>query len=231
LRGALSYKLTSIFKYIPEQYLEAFLNNGELLFRSLSYFQHYEDNVRGDKSEGARLYKPESALEITKTQTGEKVLLTGGAFQSNVDADNIFIFCASRVLSKDLASAFNCNICVEITSIATLLSKIRASLLIRPSIKNKTLLFGDVAYYDMRNPPIIDWAIPEKIVMSKLDAFKTQNEFRISYCLNNAFDIKQTTQTIKINAHTTSTIIKNHPSQLLKVGSIRKICKIHSMGD
>ncbi len=42
-----------IYKYLPSKYLNEFLDEGLFLFRSLSYFQDYEDDkVRGDEYEG-----------------------------------------------------------------------------------------------------------------------------------------------------------------------------------
>lgn len=40
----------SLFKYFPSHHLNAFVERGELLFRSLSYFRNYEElKVRGDR--------------------------------------------------------------------------------------------------------------------------------------------------------------------------------------
>ena len=40
---------------MPEKYVATFLKKGEILFRSLSYFQDYEDINRGDEFEGVKL--------------------------------------------------------------------------------------------------------------------------------------------------------------------------------
>ena len=224
-------KLPSIFKYIPEQYLETFLKKGELLFRSLSYFQDIEDKSRGDEFEGTNLYKPDSALELTKVETGEKILLPEASFQSSVNRDDIFVFCASTVLSNELATEFKSNVCVEITNIPKFLSGIRASLAIRPSIKDKNLLFGEVNYYEQQNTPITTWALPDKITMSKLITFQKQKEFRFAFAVNNAFHISNTSQTIQIGNQTLRTKLHTYPEKILKIGNITNICKIHRMND
>lgn len=222
---------SSIFKYIPEQYLEAFLKKGELLFRSLSYFQDYEDKSRGDEFEGIKLYKPDSALVVTKVETGEKILLPEASFQSSVNHDDIFVFCTSTILSNSLAIEFKSNICVEITNISKFLSGIRASLAIRSSIKDKMLFFGDVNYYKKQNPPLGDWALPEKIAMSKLDFFQEQREFRFTFAINNAFLVYNASQTIQFGNKMRSTIQRSYPEKLLKIGNITNICKVHRMNN
>lgn len=226
MNGARKLKLPSIFKYLPEQYLEAFLKKGELLFRSLSYFQDYEDISRGDEFEGIRQYKPSSALPVTM-QSGEAQLLPNAAFQSFANSDDIFVFCTSTELSNELAIEFNSNICVEITNVPKFVSCIRASLAIRPSIKNKKLLFGKVNYYNQQHPPIVDWALPEKITMSKLDSFQKQNEYRFAFAINDAFQVGETHHAIQFGDNTKHSKRFEYPQKILKIGNISKLCKIH----
>lgn len=219
--------MPSLFKYMPEKYLDGFLKNGELLFRSLSYFQDYEDTTRGDEFEGVKLYKPTSGLEITKTETGEKILLQDATFKSHVNTDVIFIFCASNLLSNELATDFKSNICVEITNIAKFISGIRGALAVCPSIKDKQLIFGEVNYYPINKPPIIDWALPEKIALSKLDYYQKQCEYRFAFAINNAWHMSNTRQTIDFGSNHTRSMRLVYPEKIFKIGNISKFCKIH----
>jgi len=212
---------------MPEKYLNGFLKNGELLFRSLSYFQDYEDKSRGDEFEGVKLYKPTSGLEITKSETGEKILLPEAAFKSHINTDDIFIFCVSNKLSDELAADFKSNVCVEITNIAKFITGIRGALSIRPSIKDKQLIFGEITYYSSNIPPIIDWALPEKIVLSKLDYYQNQSEYRFAFAINNAWHMSNTKQTISFGCNQSNQIRGNYPEKKLKIGNISKFCKIH----
>lgn len=212
---------------MPEKYLNGFLKNGELLFRSLSYFQDYEDTDRGDMFEGARLYKPTTGLEITKSETGEKILLPEATFKSHISTDDIFIFCTSNKLSNELATNFKSNVCVEITNIAKFISGIRGALSIRPSIKDKQLIFGEVNYYSINNPPIIDWALPEKIALSKLDCYRNQSEYRFAFAINNAWHMSNTKQAIDFGGNRVNKIRDKYPEKKLKIGNISKFCKIH----
>jgi len=136
-----------LYKYLPENYVDAFVREGAILFRALSYFRDYEDaQVRGDKFEGAKLYRPPRGLEITLTATGEKRLLPH-SFESTANEDDIFVFCLSTMLSAELAEQFQTSVCVEISNPAKLIAGVRAALLRRPSVKNKMLVHGEVKYY------------------------------------------------------------------------------------
>lgn len=219
--------MTSLYKYIPEQYVGSLLREGAVLFRTLSYFRDYEDaQVRGDEFEGTRLYRPANGLEITLVATQEKVALPH-TFESSANEDDIFVFCLSTILSQELASQFKTNICVEIRNPALFLSKIRGALSRRPSIKNKLLVHGEVNYYEPHVPPVVDWALPERITMSKLQQFRSQQEYRIAFSVNGAFDIENTR--LQLAAPGTSRSRRNtvYPECQFKLGNISKICRVH----
>jgi hypothetical protein len=66
----------SLYKYYDNcGWAEAFLD-GELLFRSLSYFRDYEDeSVRRDPNEGASIFRPEDGLVINNLTQGTTFML------------------------------------------------------------------------------------------------------------------------------------------------------------
>ncbi len=71
----------SLYKYFSERkWAEAFIN-GEVLFRSLSYFRDYEDNnVREDQNEGTSIFRPEGGLIINNLTQGTTFTLQEHAF-------------------------------------------------------------------------------------------------------------------------------------------------------
>ena len=139
--------MTSLHKYLPEQFVRPLLREGAVLFRTLSYFRDYEDaEVRGDEFEGTKLYRPTNGLEVTLVESQEKVVLPH-SFESSTHEDDIFVFCLSTILSQELATQFKTNVCVEIQNPALFISKIRDALSRCPSIKNKMLVHGGVRYY------------------------------------------------------------------------------------
>lgn len=217
----------SLYKYIPAKYVDAFVRDGAILFRALSYFRDYEDaQVRGDEFEGTKVYGPTEGLEITLTSTGEKRVLRH-SFESAVNENDIFVFCLSNIRSAELAEQFQASACVEIINPAKFIAGIRAALLRRPSIKNKMLIHGEVKYYTPDEPPIVDWALPERIAMSKLNIYQLQQEYRLAFAVNGAFEVENTRLRLVPSGERMTRKIMAHPECLLKIGSLARVCKIH----
>lgn len=222
--------MSSLYKYLPAKYVDAFVRDGAVLFRSLSYFRDYEDaQVRGDEFEGTRLHRPHGGLEITLTATQQKVVLPH-SFESSANEDDIFVFCLSTVLSADLAAQFQANACIEIQSPSRFLASVRDALLRRPSIKSKILVHGEVKYYTPDQPPVIDWALPEKIAMSKLSAYMPQHEYRIAFAVNDAFRVENTRLRLVSPGERRAPRAESHPERVFKLGNLTKLCKVHHFG-
>ncbi len=219
--------MTPLYKYIPNQYLNDFVRKGKVLFRALSYFRDYEDaQIRGDEFEGTKLHRPERGLEIMLTKTQERIVLPH-SFESAANEDDIFVFCLSTVLSAELAVQFKVNSCVEIHQPANFISKIRAALALRPSIKDKTLIHGEVNYYTKEDPPIVAWALPERIAMSKLQTYASQHEYRFAFAVNDAFRVKNTRLRLVEPGDRRHPRSFAHPERLLKLGNLKRLCKLH----
>ncbi len=219
--------MSSLYKYLPAKYVDDFVHKGAVLFRSLSYFRDYEDaQVRGDEFEGTRLHRPQNGLEITLTAKQQKVVLPH-SFESTANEDDIFVFCLSTVLSADLAAQFKASACVEIKNPSKFIAGIRAALQRRPSIKNKMLVYGEVKYYTPEEPVIVDWALPEKIAMSKLSVYIPQQEYRIAFAVNDAFRVENTRLRLVAPGERRPPRATSHPERPFKLGSLAKICKVH----
>lgn len=216
-----------LYKYLPSKYVDAFVQSGEVLFRAVSYFRDYEDaQIRGDEFEGTKLYRPQDGLEMTLVETHEKRVLPH-SFESSANEDDIFVFCTSTMLSSELAAQFKADTCVEILSSATFIARVRAALLRRPSIKNKTLVHGEVTYYAANDPPIVDWALPERIAMSKLDGYCSQKEYRMAFSVNDAFKVENTRLRLVAPGERRFPRPSLYPKRLLKLGSLSQLCKTH----
>ena len=197
------------------------------MFRALSYFRDYVDEqIRGDEFEGTKLHRPEHGLEITVARTQDKHILPH-AFESTASEDDIFVFCFSTVLSRDLAAEFKADACIEIHRRDIFLARVRAALARRASIKNKTLVHGEVKYYSKEEPPLADWALPERITMSKLRAYEYQHEYRIAFAINEAFRFENTRIRLVAPGDRRPARSPSSPERLLKVGSLANACRVH----
>ena len=216
-----------LYRYSSAERAEAFVRRGEVLFHALSYFRDYEDNqIRGDEFEGTKLFRPQAGLEITLVGTQEKRVMPH-SFESAANEDDIFVFCMSSIFSSDLAAQFKADACVKISNPARFIAGVRAALLRRPSIKNKTLIHREVTYYSADDPPIVDWALPERIAMSKLNCYRAQNEYRFAFSVNDAFKVENTRLRLVAPGERRPPRASAHTEHLLKLGSLSRLCKIH----
>lgn len=216
-----------IYKYLPREYLNSVLNDGAFLFRSLSYFQDYEDSeIRGDQFEGINKYNRKDGLEINNLTTGSKVK-ENWTFKSMVDAENIFIFSTSTKLSAELAKEFKSDVCIEFTDMGKIINGIRKAVERRKSIKPNKLMVCDINYYHESDSPGINWAFPEKITFRKLECFARQNEYRFAFSKLNALKFGNTKQEIEMATTNKVERVHPYPEYLLKIGNIRKYCVVH----
>jgi hypothetical protein len=221
--------LPPLFKFLPSKYLEPLVGRGELLFRSLSYFRNYEElQVRGDRHEGKRLFSPSPGLEVTKTETGEKLLLPW-SFEASVKDREIFVFCMTLRRTKELADEFKTDACVEILDPVALISKIRSALVLRRWVKHARLLHGAVDYYSPAEPPLAEWAVPERMVMRKTTDYTHQSEYRFAFGRGDALKVNNVETQITATPGQSTPTLEGHPEHVLKVGSLERICRVHTV--
>lgn len=222
-----SLRVPSLYKYLPAKHVDTFVREGAVLFRSLSYFRDYEDaQVRGDEFEGTRLYRPLNGLEVNLVAKQQKVVLPH-SLESSANEDDIFVFCLSTVLSAELAAQFLASSCVEITNPSRLMAGVRGALLRRPSVKSKMVVHGEVRYYAPDDAPMVDWALPEKITMSKLSIYSSQREYRIAFAVNGAFRFQNTRLRLVSPGERVAPRVTSHAERVLKLGSLVKVSKVH----
>ena len=216
-----------LYKYLPLPYAERMLCRGEILFRSLSYFRDIEnDGVRQDDLEGILSHRPPEGLEITDITSGETFRLPH-RFEAEALVDQIFVACFSTELSKDLASEFGADACVEITSDVKLVARVRGALRLRAAVDKKVLPFGLVEYRTGEEPPIVDWALPEKIVMLKRIEYQWQKEFRMAFAVGDAFAVENVSLRLQLGKQSDTSTRQQYPQHLLKLGDMRKFGRLH----
>jgi len=228
--------ILKLFKYLPSKYLDLVLKEGVFLFRTLSYFQDYEDaQVRGDKNEGVLRYSGLDGLLVNNLTTGHS-FKAPWIFKSKVDSEKIFIFSLSKKLCSDLAREFGADACIEFEKPALVISKLITAVHIRKSIKPNRLFHGEVKYYTEQEGPNIDWALPSTIAMRKLACFSRQEEYRFVFSHDNFLKIGKTNQEVEIPSSKREVEIpssnskperENYPEVSLKIGNIKKYCQVH----
>lgn len=170
----------AIFKYFTEEvHALALINKGELMLQPLSHFRGREaDGVRGDPRDGILTYAPKDGL-VMNMEDGRVITLEGGSFNSSVNQNDIFVYCASNQLSADLAERFG-SFCVEIPDPDVLVRRLTLRAHPTSQFDYAQLVSGKVDYREHSREPGVDWALPERLVLIKPEDFEWQDEFRIA---------------------------------------------------
>jgi hypothetical protein len=213
----------SLYKYYSDRkWAEAFLD-GQILFRSLSYFRDYEDkNVRGDQNEGTSIFCPEGGLIVNNITQGTTFTLPRHAFESVAKQEEIFVFCASRSHSDERREKFEAVVCVEILKIKTLCEKIEAALPPEATFRGQR-----VEYYQEAEGGNPRWALPDKIATSKLASYAWQEEYRLLFCLTGALEFENVGLHLVQDSPREAPKRAEHHEYLVNARTLRDICRLH----
>jgi hypothetical protein len=220
----------SWFKLFGEQHWAECFLNGEVLFRSLSYFRDFEDpatkQVIGDRHEGIQAGMPEGGIITTDHVTGKFIRKFEKPFEFNalVRTEDIFVFCVSQYLTDDLAREFRATACIELFNKTQFFARLRAAL---PT--GADLIFGPVRYYDYTSEAHLKallTATPEEIVKSKFSHFEYQNEYRFAFSSNGALDAGSGRLCLRPELNPTPNPAEHHKAPL-NLGDLSDICRLH----
>lgn len=216
-----------LVRYFSQDNARKFLDDGEVLFRTLSYFRDYEDEgVRSDPFEGTLAYRPMDGLRGKLVKTGEEVDLPY-TLESTAREDEIFVYCMSTEVNRAIGQRFGAQVALEITKPHEFLARVRSALAMRRRLRVEKLVHQEVRYYEQHEPPIIDWALPERIAVRKPASFAWQKEYRLAVPAGDAFDVENVQVKLVPLGAPRPPRVHAHPTLLLKVGRLKHICHIH----
>lgn len=221
--------MLTLVRYFSEENARRFLDQGEVLFRALSYFRDYEDDgVRSDEFEGTLVHLPKKGLCATIVASGQQVDLPY-TFESTAREDDIFVYCMSTEVNKNIGQRFEADVAIEITKPQVFLSRVRSALALRRRLSADKLMHQEVCYYERHEPPNVDWALPEQIVMRKPAPFSWQKEYRLAVPLGNAFAVENVQVKLVSLGAPRPPRTQVHPKLLLKLGSLASSCRVHRL--
>jgi hypothetical protein len=221
--------LACLFKYFSKhEYAENFISKGEVYFNSLSYFLSCEEVSKRDPYEDVNVYKPVNGLQVTKVSSHEKFVDPRTLISRLNNPHRIFVFCTSAVLNEQLWKKFNSVSCVEITNREKFKERI-AEAIVKPilRLKNKTLLAGEVEYFNSQDEPGTRHACPDQIVMSKIDEFSHEKEYRFAFAIDKeAFDVDNVSYSLAYDVESPTYTIDY---KVIRLGNLSDICRITSV--
>jgi len=219
-----------LFRYFSRAYASDFVQKGSVLFRSLSYFRDYEEDagIRADEYEGTLVHQTPGGLLINNLTTGKSGTLQY-RLESTAKEDDIFVYCMSTELCPEIAKRFNAEVAVEILDPFKFLARLRTSLSLRRRLRTNQLVHDNVHYYEWHEPPIVDWALPERIAMRKPKPFSWQKEYRFAVPIGDAFRVENVSVNLVPIGAPRKSRSTTHPQQLLRLGNLSKICRVHAI--
>ncbi len=216
----------AIYKYFTEEvHALALVNKGELMMQPLSHFRGREaDGVRGDPYDGILTYAPKDGL-VMNMADGRVITLEGGSFNSSVNHNDIFVYCASNQLSAELAAKFGAY-CVEIPDPDILVRRLKLRAHPTSLFDYEQIVCGKVDYREQSRVPGADWALPERLVLIKPESFAWQDEFRIAVGTRNTMDVENVGLTIQTAP--AEPVFEPVPAPIfLKLGQLADLVTLH----
>lgn len=97
------------FKFMKEEHLKSFLNEGLLFMNTLGFFKGYEEDekeyLRGDKDEGLRSTHDADLTAVT--WNGVNIPCSGTIKTSYAEVEKINLYCLTAISGKDIISSKN----------------------------------------------------------------------------------------------------------------------------
>ena len=226
---------TTLYKYIEAPYAESMIQEGALMFSTLSWFQSIEDPVRGDGLEGTYKYFPAKGLDITKyagvggPPVSQFNLPSYSLVSKAVRCDSIFIYSTSLTPGlTQFDQPGKANVCVEIYNTVRFRQRLRIALN-RRQPRGKTFIHDKVQYYSLEYPPETAHALPDRLTMCKHERFRDQAEYRFAFGIKpDVFDFQRVNYQLVGDGHTQPRpILEDTVHRLrLKIGSLVDCCRI-----
>jgi hypothetical protein len=169
----------SIYRSGAYPHMRNFVEEGEIMFRPLSYYRRIEDQNRRDELEG-KLQSSAAGMSFEIDWTGDgnfvpaMTLDSGSITFADNRADGLFISC----LSLDSKTTFGPSK-LEIFDVGGFLKHLKSLL----SQSGLELDHGPIDYYDPKEPPKA--GLPSELWRKKRTIFEPEQEFRITFLVYN----------------------------------------------
>ena len=211
-----------IYKYLPNKYVAEFMEQGKVLFRSLTYFieEHNEQTeypVRVDKREGHVLYSVPDNAELFVD--GKEISYIPGTLETSdklVNPETYFVFCCSNKLDEDLYKEFKADSCIEILDIESFSNRLKNSLNIA------TLKHDKITYYDKT----ID-ETEKDLLLYKDKHYEPQDEYR--FYLQAKYSKNREKYHWTSKTETGLKLFGRITRVMPEIGSITDIAKVHTI--
>ncbi len=223
-----------LYKVLSTKYARRLVEDGEMMWSTLTWFQNIEDIDRGDFSEGMHRYFPVKGLAVNRIErnglpdNATFVLPEHGLVSKAAQSNHIFIYS----LTHDSTLVIGCasdRECVEIFDTEHFVRGVRKAIAQHRSARAETFIHDTVTYWSPANPPEEVWALPDRLTMHKRNQYESQREYRLAFGTRaNVFDYENVECFIvDENTHWPRLTLDPQVHRLkLRLGSLRDCCRL-----
>lgn len=179
-------EVPALYKYLPSRYVDAVMEEGLLLFRSLTYFRQIGGEVRGDDLEGLHMDSPDDGFDVI-LEDGRK--LKGKRFTNSINPEQVYAFCMSTKLEKALFDEFECDTCIEVQDVESFLHRCVNTIEEIDDVDQCN--YGPVEYYKFDEKTDRDIKDPTNIPLFKHIEYSGQEEFRVYFAVGDGLELEQ----------------------------------------
>jgi len=165
-----------LYKYLPRRFAAPFVANGEILFRTLSYFRRVEHAARGDEVEGVHVDDPKRDVRLDVV--GGPHVIGRYRYLNSVDQTKVYAFCCSDRLSVELFDMFDADACVVIKDPVQFFLRCQTAARRAFPVDRLRLIHRPVAYWKTSHEAPLSVKDPDSLPFLKHEAFAPQCEYR-----------------------------------------------------
>lgn len=176
----------ALYKVLPNTYAWRLVDQGEMMWSTLTWFQNHEDTDRGDECEGMRRYFPVNGLDVNRIERAGRpdkaafVLPEHGMVSRAAQGHHIFIYSMTADSTLVIGDPSD-RACVEIFDPQQFVRRVRDGVRRHRKARAETLIHDAVSYWSQENPPEEVWALPHRLTMHKREEYKRQGEYRFAF--------------------------------------------------
>jgi hypothetical protein len=220
-----------LYKVLAERFARRLVDDGEMMWSTLAWFQNLEEAERGDAGEGRHTFFPVNGLDVNRTVRDGRpddtrmVLPEHGFVSRAAQCHGIFIYSLTVEPTLQIGDAADRSV-VEIFDPAQFVRRVRAAL---PWRWAEILIHDTVRYWSPANPPDAVWALPDRLTMHKRDDYAHQKEYRLAFGIwKSVFDFENVELFIadKNAPWPVSRPNEEHHRKRLRLGNLRDCCRL-----
>lgn len=217
----------ALYKYLPSRFVDSVAKEGKILFRNLTYFRKFTDQVRGDHIEGMHVDNPDNDVTLSLVGGGSTVV-GDFSFVNQVLQDEVYAFCMSQRYDCALYDEFESDACIVINDVRSFVARCKTAVRRYPSLAKRGILHKAVDYYEHNKPAPNNIKDPRNLPFFKNVRFRKQNEYRLVFGTKKGLSLHMKIVDNKKYRFDQAALKGKSKEKILRIGSTEDLVEIRS---